>query len=69
MAEDCFIHHFGNGSFAKLPTEEASRIFEDNRMIFERKWKRPWTRHRQRPGAKSNDDEPRFNPAEFSRRG
>ena len=65
VAEDCFIHHFGNGSFAKLPSEEPSRIFEDNRRSFEQKWKRPWTGHRQRAGVKSNEEEPHFTPRAF----
>jgi GT2 family glycosyltransferase len=49
-AEDCFIHHFGNGSFAKLPSAKAQQIFEDNRAEFERKWKRRWLPHKTRPG-------------------
>ena len=65
VAEDCFIHHFGNGSFAKLPSEESMRIFEDNRQIFERKWKRPWAPHRQRSGANTDEEEPHFTPREF----
>jgi GT2 family glycosyltransferase/glycosyltransferase involved in cell wall biosynthesis len=65
VAEDCFIHHFGNGSFAKLPSEESRRIFEENRRIFEEKSKRPWIPHRRRAGVKSNEEEPRFTPEEF----
>ena len=65
VAEDCFVHHFGNGSFAKLPSEESLRIFEDNRRIFERKWKRPWVHHRQRAGVKNNEEEPHFRPGQF----
>ena len=65
VAEDCFIHHFGNGSFAKLPCAESLRIFEENRRIFEEKSKRPWVPHRGRAGVKSIEEEPRFTPGEF----
>jgi hypothetical protein len=34
-AEDCFIHHFGNGSFAKLESETMLRIFDQNKKRFE----------------------------------
>src|SRR5581483_1155511 len=43
VAEDCFVHHFGQGSFAKLPSSEYDRIFETNRRQFEAKWKQSWT--------------------------
>ncbi len=65
VAEDCFVHHFGSGSFAKLPSEESSRIFEDNRRVFEAKWKRPWANHRHRAGVKTTQEEGRFTPGDF----
>jgi hypothetical protein len=65
LAEDCFIHHFGSGSFAKLPYQESLRIFDDNRRIFEEKWHQPWVKHRLRAGVRSNDEEPHFAPQEF----
>ncbi|HUK15599.1 MAG TPA: polysaccharide pyruvyl transferase CsaB [Bryobacteraceae bacterium] len=65
-AEDCFIHHFGQGAFAKLPGEVYNRIFEANRKRFEQKWKRPWTAHRTRPGVRPAFEEKRFDPAEFT---
>ncbi len=49
-AEDCFIHHFGNGSFGKLPSEAALKLFERNRLYFESKWKRTWSKHKMRIG-------------------
>ena len=64
-AEDCFIHHFGNGSFAKIPSTESLRIFEENRRRFEEKWGRPWTEHRLRPGVKSLQEDRRFTPDDF----
>jgi cellulose synthase/poly-beta-1,6-N-acetylglucosamine synthase-like glycosyltransferase len=48
--EDCFIHHFGNGSFAALPSEKAQRLFEENRKYFEEKWQIEWQPHTPRPG-------------------
>lgn len=27
VAEDCFVHHFGQGSFSKLSNESYNRIF------------------------------------------
>ena len=64
-AEDCFIHHFGNGSFRKLPAEESNRIFQMNRGYFEDKWRRPWTPHRTRPGVPAPTDADRLSVARF----
>ncbi|MGH9660516.1 MAG: glycosyltransferase, partial [Bryobacteraceae bacterium] len=64
-AEDCFIHHFGQGSFGKLPREKYDEIFERNRKRFEQKWRVKWEPHRQRRGVRT--DAPRFTPAEFLR--
>ena len=64
-AEDTFIHHFGQGSFSKLPGEEYNSIFEANRRRFEEKWKKPWTTHRVRPGVRPAFEEKRFEPDEF----
>jgi polysaccharide pyruvyl transferase CsaB len=64
-AEDCFVHHFGNGSFAKLPPDESRRIFEENRQLFERKWGISWQPHRLRPGVRPPGEEAKFSPAEF----
>ena len=64
-AEDCFIHHFGQGSFSKLPSETYNRIFEANRKRFEEKWKHPWVAHHTRPGVRPPWEEKRFTPAEF----
>jgi GT2 family glycosyltransferase/glycosyltransferase involved in cell wall biosynthesis len=50
VAEDCFIHHFGRGSFAKLSPEEYERVFERNLRRFEGKWGIAWTPHRSRAG-------------------
>lgn len=50
--EDCFIHHFGNGSFAKIAPEESLALFEANRKYFETKWQISWTPHRMRPNVR-----------------
>lgn len=65
VAEDCFIHHFGNGSFAKLPSGESVRIFERNRDRFERKWQTAWKPHQLRPGIRAPHEEPRLTPDQF----
>ena len=66
-AEDCFIHHFGQGSFSKLAPEAYNRIFEANRRRFEEKWNQPWLPHRTRPGVRPAFEEARFDPLEFTR--
>jgi len=63
--EDCFIHHFGNGSFAKLPPQDSLGIFEKNKQYFEGKWKIPWFPHKLRPGVRPPAEEIRFTPSEF----
>ncbi len=67
VAEDCFMHHFGQGSFAKLAPEAYNRIFEANRKRFEAKWARPWVAHRTRPGVRPPTEEERFDPVQFTR--
>jgi GT2 family glycosyltransferase len=64
-ADDCFIHHFGNGSFAKLPSKESLRIFEQNKKRFEQKWNAPWKPHQLRPGIRAPYEDIRFSPSEF----
>lgn len=62
-AEDCFVHHFGQGSFGRLPRGDYERIFERNRRRFEQKWNTVWSPHRYRPGVQA--DVVRFRPADF----
>jgi hypothetical protein len=64
-SDDAFIHHFGNGSFAKLPSEDSLRIFEQNRKRFEDKWGVKWEKHKLRPGARAPFEELRHTPKEF----
>ena len=48
-AQDTFVHHFGEASFGSLRTSGAwSRLFAENRALFERKWGAPWSPHRRR---------------------
>ena len=63
--DDCFIHHFGNGSFAKLPPAEALDIFNSNRTRFERKWNIEWKGHQTRPGVRPASDLDRIPLAQF----
>lgn len=64
-AGDTFIHHFGQGSFAQLPSEQYQRIFEANRSRFEKKWKRSWTPHVPGNGVTAAHDDIRFDPVDF----
>ena len=64
-AEDCFIHHFGNGSFGKLQSEEFIRIFDKNKRRFETKWNRAWAPHATRPGVRPISADSRISLAEF----
>jgi GT2 family glycosyltransferase/polysaccharide pyruvyl transferase WcaK-like protein/glycosyltransferase involved in cell wall biosynthesis len=64
-AEDCFIHHFGQGSFSKLASETYNRIFEANRKRFEEKWNEVWVAHKTRPGVRPAYEEKKFEPEEF----
>ncbi len=64
-AEDCFVHHFGQGSFSKMATKEYQAIFESNRKRFEEKWKTTWKPHRTRPDVRPAFEEKGFAPAEF----
>jgi hypothetical protein len=51
VAEDVFVHHFGEASFGKLvPTGEYIRLLRANRHRFEEKWGTHWEPHRHRPG-------------------
>jgi GT2 family glycosyltransferase len=64
-AEDCFIHHFGQGSFGKLPREQYDEIFERNRGRFEGKWRVKWQAHRTRPGVRPPHEDMKFRPRDF----
>jgi GT2 family glycosyltransferase/glycosyltransferase involved in cell wall biosynthesis len=64
-AEDCFIHHFGNGSFGKLKSEESRRIFEQNKKRFESKWNIIWLGHKTRAGVRPVTEESKIPLSEF----
>ena len=66
-AEDCFIHHFGNGSFGKLESEDFNRIFERNKRRFESKWKMAWRPHKTRPGVRPISPDNRIALSDFFR--
>lgn len=52
LAEDVFIHHYGNVSFKKLTDEKYRSIFEKNQSYYNTKWNTKWTMHHYRPGVK-----------------
>jgi GT2 family glycosyltransferase len=62
-AEDCFVHHFGQGSFNQLAPETYRQVFEQNRRRFEDKWHTCWRPHHYRPGVGAESG--RFTPEEF----
>lgn len=46
-ATDVFVHHFGQSAFKKLiPTGEYEKLFEQNRRLYEEKWKVKWIPHK-----------------------
>ena len=50
LAEDAFVHHFGEGTFGALvPTGEHAQLFRANRRRFEAKWGVEWRTHERRP--------------------
>jgi hypothetical protein len=49
-----FVHHHLSASFSQLANGEKARIFEANRVIFERRWG-PWRPHHYRPEAGFGD--------------
>jgi GT2 family glycosyltransferase/glycosyltransferase involved in cell wall biosynthesis len=48
-ADDVFIHHHLSASFNKLKLETRQKLFEDNKVTYEKKWG-PWIPHVYRPG-------------------
>lgn len=42
IARDCFLHHFGSGSFAKLKMSERKDIANVNKERLEKKWSLQW---------------------------
>lgn len=63
--EDSFVHHFGNGSFSKLPSDQALDVFNRNREYFEKKWNITWTSHKMRRGVGELKDADRLSPTRF----
>ena len=64
--EDCFVHHFGQGSFAKMPRNAYEELFARNRRRFEEKWNTTWKTHQTRPDVKPAFERLRYQPATFS---
>jgi GT2 family glycosyltransferase/glycosyltransferase involved in cell wall biosynthesis len=64
-AEDCFVHHFGQGSFRQLDAPAYDAIFERNRRRFEEKWNLKWQPHQTRPKVQPAFEDKRFIPADF----
>jgi GT2 family glycosyltransferase len=53
LAEDVFVHHFGEASFGKLyASGERGRVFAANRGRFEEKWDRQWRPAARRAGSR-----------------
>lgn len=63
-AEDCFVHHFGSGSFGQLSTGRYEEIFRENLRRFEDKWGRRWQPHSPRPGVREHPL--RYSPTDSS---
>jgi GT2 family glycosyltransferase/glycosyltransferase involved in cell wall biosynthesis len=63
-AEDCFVHHFGGGSFSKLAPADYQEVFATNKRLFEEKWRTTWAPHQYRPGITA--EEGRFRLSEFA---
>ena len=52
-AEDAYVHHVGQASFAKLSRSEYDRIWKANQAYFEQKWGETWKPHRPRTGVRA----------------
>jgi GT2 family glycosyltransferase len=65
VAEDCFIHHFGQASFSTLGTNDYEELFHQNRERFELKWRVSWQEHKLRPGVTPPAEDVRFEPETF----
>lgn len=63
-AEDCFVHHFGHGSFGKLDPETFQKIYEENKLRFEAKWG-AWPPHKTRQWVTSPLEDPKIPLSEF----
>ncbi|HNY41615.1 MAG TPA: glycosyltransferase [Bryobacteraceae bacterium] len=64
-AEDCFIHHFGNGSFRQLDPDRSNEIFQANLAAFEQKWGIKWHPHQMRPGVPPLETARLYSPSWF----
>ncbi len=49
-AEDAYVHHVGQASFATLSREAYEALWKKNQAYFEKKWGRPWQPHTTRSG-------------------
>jgi GT2 family glycosyltransferase/glycosyltransferase involved in cell wall biosynthesis len=52
VARDSFVHHWGRGSFRRLPDEDYLRIYRENRERYARKWGSPPAEREIGPGAR-----------------
>lgn len=52
-AEDAYVHHVGQGSFATLSVQEYESLWSRNQSHYERKWGRKWKPHTMRAGVAS----------------
>jgi GT2 family glycosyltransferase/glycosyltransferase involved in cell wall biosynthesis len=44
-AEDVYVHHYGQASFAKLSAATYEALWNENQAYFETKWGMPWQPH------------------------
>jgi len=64
-AEDCFVHHFGGGSFNQMSSQSLDAIFQENKRLFEEKWNCQWRQSSMRPGVPPVESARSFDPVSF----
>lgn len=65
-AEDCFVHHFGQGSFGGLQSDKYEQLFRQNKDIYEARWKTTWSAHTPRNDVRPAHAIGKFQPSDFT---